>query len=141
MALPRLVVDANIIVSALLKNSLTRKILLGGNAPRFFAPAFIRAGLSKYSGEFSKRLGVKEAEIEEAIALLFDAAGISVPLPEDYSEFLEEAVRISPDKKDAPYIALALKLECPLWSQDAKLKKQQKVRVYSTTELVKELGD
>ena len=38
------------------------------------------------------------------------------------------------------YFALALKLNCPIWSEDKALKKQSKVKVYSTSELLKEIG-
>ena len=52
------------------------------------------------------------------------------------SEFMLQALQLSPDLKDAPYIALALKLNCPIWSQDKALKKQSVVKIYSTEELI-----
>ncbi len=54
----------------------------------------------------------------------------------EYSGFLSEAREITPDIKDAEYFALALKLGCPLWSQDSKLKKQSKVEVLTTKDLL-----
>ena len=44
---------------------------------------------------------------------------------------------ISPDEKDTAYFALALKLKCAIWSNDKKLKEQDKVTVYNTGELMK----
>lgn len=38
---------------------------------------------------------------------------------------------------DTEYFALALKLKCSVWSNDKKFKKQDKVKVYSTNELIK----
>ncbi|MBI2152065.1 hypothetical protein HYU21_05030 [Candidatus Woesearchaeota archaeon] len=35
------------------------------------------------------------------------------------------------------YFALALKLNCALWSNDKKLREQSEVKVYNTYELVK----
>ena len=35
------------------------------------------------------------------------------------------------------YFALALKLNCGIWSNDKKLKNQDKVKVYSTEDLLK----
>ena len=48
-----------------------------------------------------------------------------------------DAEKISPDPKDAAYIALALKFSCGVWSNDKKLKEQNKVKVYSTGEIMK----
>jgi predicted nucleic acid-binding protein len=58
----------------------------------------------------------------------------SVP-NEETEKFLSEARKISPDKGDADYFALALKLGCPIWSNDKMLKKQDTIVVYSTEEL------
>jgi predicted nucleic acid-binding protein len=59
-----------------------------------------------------------------------------------FSEFLSEANKISPhggETKDDPYFALALSLNCPIWSDEKAFKKQSKVKVYSTSELLKRL--
>ena len=52
-----------------------------------------------------------------------------------YLGFIEDAERISPDFFDAPYFALALKLECPIWSNDKKLKQQKRIEIFSTEEM------
>ena len=41
---------------------------------------------------------------------------------------------------DIDFLALALKLKLPVWSNDSHLKKQSKVIVYSTSELLKSLS-
>lgn len=56
----------------------------------------------------------------------------------EYSTFLDEVSDI-PNKEDVDFAALALKLKLPLWSNDAGFKKQNKVKVYSTEEFLKEL--
>lgn len=40
---------------------------------------------------------------------------------------------------DSEYFALALKLNCAIWSNDKRLKQQDKIKVYSTEDLVKVL--
>lgn len=139
MNLARIVVDANVIVSALLKDSFTRRMLLGENAPKLFSPEFIRQELAKYSGEFSKKLHADRKELEETLEMLFDASKITVLPKPEYSEFMPKAMQISPDPKDTAYLALALKLDCPIWSNDSALKKQSRVKVYATAELAEEL--
>jgi len=139
LPLPVIVVDANVFVSALLKDSTVRKLLLGGKTPRLFAPEFIKEELFKHLPDFSKRLKADESELKKAIAGLFDAAEVGMIPPEQYSAFLQRALRITPDPNDAPYFALALKFGCPIWSQDKALKKQGAVTVYSTAELLPKL--
>lgn len=59
---------------------------------------------------------------------------------EEIMPFIGEAKNISPDAKDAPYFALAMRLKCPIWSNDKDLKKQNSVEIYSTDDLVRMLG-
>lgn len=58
---------------------------------------------------------------------------------EEYSKFLPEGRKISPDPDDSDFFALALKLDCPIWSEDKKLKEQSRIRVLNTRELSEEL--
>ena len=53
---------------------------------------------------------------------------------------MKNAWTISPHSKDIEYFALALKSNCAIWSDEKALKKQSKVKVLTTSELVKELG-
>ena len=54
--------------------------------------------------------------------------------------YVEEAEKLTPDPDDMAYFALALKLNCAIWSDDKKLKEQDKIKVYHTYELSKISG-
>ena len=60
-------------------------------------------------------------------------------ISEKYISFIyllqEEVNQIDP--KDIDYVALAYKLNCPLWTNDKKLKKLQCIKVLSTEDLLK----
>ncbi len=56
---------------------------------------------------------------------------------EDYAAFMKAGTEVSPDPNDALYFALALKLNCAIWSNDARLKKQDTVKIHNTTEVMK----
>ncbi len=58
-----------------------------------------------------------------------------VPLKE-FKEYIKEAKKISPDMNDVQYLALCLKFNLPLWSNDIRLKQQSRVRIFSTKELI-----
>ena len=50
-----------------------------------------------------------------------------------------EAKQHVPDPADAPYVALALHLKIPIWSNDAPLKTQDRIVVYTTQEVLDRL--
>lgn len=56
---------------------------------------------------------------------------------DEYKEFLSGAIKFSPHFKDNPYFALALSLNCSIWSDEKAFKKQSKVKVFSTKDLLK----
>ena len=59
-----------------------------------------------------------------------------IPL-EELVLYIDEAEKLTPDPDDMAYFALALKLNCAVWSNDKKLKEQDKIKIYNTHELSK----
>ena len=59
---------------------------------------------------------------------------------EDYQSRYSEALGLAPHPEDAPYLALALKLEIPVWSNDSGMKRQKSVKVFATHDLLKKLS-
>ena len=136
LALDKVVVDANIFVSALLKDSTTRRMLLNTHS-NLFAPDFLMKELLKYAPEFARRLGVRESEVVSSIESLFLLSEITLVPHLEYCGYMKAAVEASPDINDVPYFALAMKLNSAIWSQDSRLKKQPKVMVFNTAEILK----
>ena len=56
-----------------------------------------------------------------------------------YAKYLAVAKTITPDPDDIDFFALALKLDCPIWSNDKLLKKQARIKVFSTADLIQRL--
>lgn len=109
-----IVVDTNFIISALLKNGVTRKILF--LAPfEFYSLSYARSEIEKHKKELIRKSKLEEPYKNKAIEIMTDI-----------------------DISDAPFIALALHLDCSIWSNDGHFKKQHHVKVYST-EGIKEL--
>jgi len=131
---PQIVIDVNVLISALMKDGRTRQILVNNRELEFCVPSYYRPEFLKYSGEFAKRLNRPEKEIRRTMKQVFELARIKEFKRQEYKEFLHEAKQISPDPKDAPYFALALKLNSPIWTNDKLLKSQSKVRIISTPE-------
>jgi len=52
----------------------------------------------------------------------------------------EESEALVPDKDDAAYLAVCIAKRMPLWSNDNHFAHQDKVKVFTTQELIKYLG-
>jgi predicted nucleic acid-binding protein len=129
------VIDSNIIFSSLLKDSTARKIILSDTF-NLFAPEFLFTEIKKYEKVILEKSGLNKESYEYLLLLLQSHVAV-IPFDE-FSDFLKEAEEEMDniDKKDAPFIALALKLEIPIWSNDLDFKKQKKVVSYTTDEIM-----
>ena len=128
-----LVIDANILFAALIKESVTKELILS-NGINLFAPEFLFEEFYKYKEEILKKTNRSLEEFDEIFMILTNI--ITLIPEEEFGLFLEKAKSISPDENDSVYFALALKLNCAIWSNDKKLKNQDKIRVYSTQDLI-----
>jgi len=132
----KLVIDANILFSALIKNSFTVDIIIRDDI-ELFAPEFLLDEFLHHKEEILRKARKTTEELHRLLNNIKEL--IKIISEEDVDDVMDEAERISPDPKDIPYIALALKLKIPIWSNDKKLKEQDKVIVYSTKEIIKRL--
>jgi predicted nucleic acid-binding protein len=132
-----LVIDANVLFSALIKNSLTAELIFEEDT-HLTTPEFIISEFFKYEDLILKKTNRTKEEYIQIMHMLKNA--ITIVPKEEYSKFIEEAEKFSPDPKDVLYLALALKLKCAVWSNDKKLKTQDKVKIYSTGDLKKYLN-
>lgn len=128
-----LVVDANILFAALIKKSITSELLFRDDL-HLYAPEFIFVEFEKYRELVKKKTERTDDDFDELLEL-FQRRIVLVTI-EEIKPFIESAKDISPDTKDVPYIALALKLNIAIWSNDRLLKeKQDTVKVYPTHEI------
>ncbi len=117
----RLVLDANRLFAALIKDSVARKILLNPSL-EFIAPDYILIEISNHKNELLKKSKLPLEEIK--------------PCYKRAREIMED---IDPD--DAVFLAISF---CSpndgIWTEDAHFEKQDAVRVWKTTELMEVLG-
>ena len=128
-----LIVDANILFSALIKEGPTAKILLN---ERFdlFAPRFLFEEFENYKETILKKTHRSAEDFDNILSILRQLVTI-VPKNE-LGVFLEPARKLCPDPNDSAYFALALKMNSAIWSNDKALKNQNKIKVYSTKDLL-----
>ncbi len=132
-----LVVDANVLFSALIKDSFSHNILFSGKF-HMFTPEYIFTELEKHKEEIMNKT---ERTTEEFFRLVetLKRRIVIVPL-EELVPYVGEGKKLTPDPDDMTYFALALKLNCAIWSNDKKLKDQNKIKIYNTHELSKISG-
>ena len=129
-----LVIDANSLFAALIKNGKSAEILLNVSC-NFFTPEFILSEFEKHKVDIMTRT---HRDLNDFMAVFNRIMEIVKVVPkEEIESFLDEADRISPDPDDVMYFALALKLKCGIWSNDGKLKEPDMVKVYSTEDLIR----
>ena len=127
-----LVIDANIIFACIIKQGKTHELLFNENL-HLYTPEFFFAELEKHKNEITGKTQRSEQECAELFNTL--KKKINLIQLEELLFTLDEAQKISPDPDDVAYFALALKLNCPIWSNDKKLKDQEKVTIITTEEL------
>ncbi len=128
------VVDANVIFAILIKDGFSYHLLF---SERFhlFTPEYVFTEFEKHKEEILRKTERTSADLFKFIEILKRRISI-VPL-EELTDYIKEAETLTPDPDDMSYFALALKLNCAIWSNDKKLKEQDKIKVYPTHELVK----
>jgi len=129
-----IVVDANILFSALIKDDHIRGLLLFIKH-KIYVPEFILDEINKYKEEIIKRGNISEEEFKEVFNEILENSKINIVPKEDFESYIGKAREISPDLKDIHYFALALKLNCPICSDDKDFKRQDKVKILKTSEV------
>jgi len=129
----KMVVDTNAVAASLVKEGISRQILLASGI-LFFAPCFLREELEEHKDVFLAKSGLPAKDYEKVMNAVL-ASIVQIPA-DSYLVFKQKALELTPDHDDWPFIALALSLSCPIWSNDKGMKGQQEVEVLSTGELV-----
>src|SRR3989338_10121248 len=128
-----IVVDANPLISLLIKPSRVIELLFRDDI-ELFAPTLLFDEIQRNLGIIIAKSSLDEKEIEEFIVIL--KGRIKIISEEEFLKFRKKAEEICPDEKDVTYFALAIYLNCPIWSNEKKLKEQTEIRIYSTYELL-----
>ena len=130
----KLIIDTNIIISALIKPQLTRTLILNVNF-ELMTPAFTLSEIDKHKEEICKKGKIDKEELDTLIHILFRYIEIINPIT--YSHYLEEAKNLIPDKEDIPFVACALVFNCPIWSDDKHFQQQKKIKIWKTEDIIK----
>ncbi|MBU1204229.1 MAG: hypothetical protein KKG60_04140 [Nanoarchaeota archaeon] len=138
----KLVVDSNVLFTFFWKNSVFRDILVKGGII-LFSPELALKEIEKYRKEIIEKAKISQQDFKEIKKELKKNVAF-IPL-EEYTDSIGTARQIENDFSkqevgdfldDLDFFALAYELRCPLWSNDKLLKKQNKIPVFTTREII-----
>ncbi|WP_179020820.1 PIN domain-containing protein [Winogradskyella forsetii] len=119
-----IIVDTNIVFSGLLSPSGTISDLLlnSSNIFNFYAPSFLIEELENHQTKLLKLSGYSEKELNVLQLILLKKIDL-IDLESIQQTTWTKAIELTKnvDEFDAPFIAMALALDAPLWTGDKKL--------------------
>lgn len=131
-----LVVDTNVVVAGFLRSAVTRELLLDERLT-LRAPEHLLKEAERVlsTPRLRRRLGPLSPE-DFRVLLNQLTARIQIAPIGAFQQKLAVAKEFVADPEDVPFLALALQLRLPLWSNDAELKEQDIVQIYTTNDLL-----
>jgi predicted nucleic acid-binding protein len=131
----RIVLDTNILVSFFRQNPVNFIISMSDSFNlQLFSAQYSIEELKNNEKSILKYGKISSAQFNEKIEQLKKSVKI---VPEHFfRELNKEAKLISPHDKDIPIFSLALKLNCPIWSNEQSFKFQKRVKSLSTKDMI-----
>jgi predicted nucleic acid-binding protein len=131
----KLVIDANVVVSALIADSKTRELIVTLE-PDLLTPAFVYDEIETYEELIVEKSGMEPDRVAQFIDLLFQYIEV-VPADDFYSAIdrADEAIG-NTDPDDVLYLACAIACDAAIWSDDSDFDEQTLVETYSTSDVI-----
>jgi predicted nucleic acid-binding protein len=130
----QIITDANILIAMLIRPGKPIDLFFDSRLS-LFAPRLLFEELENNKEIIIGKSKLNNEEFEWLYSILKN--NIEIIPEEEFLRFREKADEICPDPKDSVYFALALYLNCPVWSNEKKLKEQGRINIYATHELMK----
>ena len=119
MSRKALILDANILIRAVLGQKVRTLIMDYANSVDFFTPSVCFDDAYHYLPELLNKRGIA---VEPALAVLDNLKRIIQPVENEWLEAFETQARLRlrrRDEQDWPILAAAMALNCPIWTEDA----------------------
>src|SRR4030042_4076550 len=130
------VADTNIIFSLFKKDSFTRKCVRKHNLQLSSPEEQLSKELDKYSKEICSKSKIPTKSFNRVKELVFKL----ILSKEPSKDSLSKASKLISHKSDIPFLALALELNIPVWSNDSHFQEElvkNAIEVFTTEKLVK----
>jgi predicted nucleic acid-binding protein len=131
----RLVIDTSIVFSLFKSNSNTNE-LLRKHKFELYSPKELIEELKKYSEIICKKSNISQDKFLDNVRNLSNIIHFCTS-----SKNAQDLARnLIAHESDIPFLSLALDLGIPIWSNDLHFKKQEKIKVFTTDEIIQFLN-
>ena len=131
----RLVIDANVVISALIADSKTRELIVTLEAD-LLTPAFVYDEIENYEDLIVEKSGMEPDRVTQFIDLLFQYIEV-VPADDFYPAIDRADEEIGDtDPDDVLYLACAIAFDAAIWSDDSDFDEQNIVEAYTTSDVI-----
>ncbi len=132
----RIVIDANMVIAALVKDSKSREIIANRNF-EFISPDFLLGEIRKHESYICEKSRLSKEELGLLVSLLLEH--IKIIAASEYEESINTAKEImKEDIKDVPYVACYMALKCDgIWTNDTDYDNKNQIKVLKTKDLIK----
>jgi len=131
----KLVIDANVVISALVADSKTRELIVTLE-PDLLTPAFVYDEIENYEDLIVEKSGMEQDRVTQFIDLLFQYVEV-VPADDFYPAIEKANAAIGDtDPDDVLYLACAIASDAAVWSDDSDFDEQDLVETYSTSGVI-----
>lgn len=137
----RIIIDANIIISAMIRDNHVRKLLFSKKrCIELYSPDFVLEEVKKYGNTICERSGISSEDFFTLLSVIFSI--VKCIKKEEYTTFMSKASEImNDDTKDIPYVACSLALGADgIWTGDKHFSGKS-IRKFSTEEITKIIED
>lgn len=133
--LMRLIIDTNVFISALIKNSVTRELIVNSPFDLYF-PEFELKEIKKYEKLILKKSGLSRENFVILMRKLLKY--VHLVKEKDILDQKSKAKDVMDkiDENDSVFIASALSIGGVIWSDDKHFQKQEVVEVYTTRDIL-----
>ena len=134
----KLVIDANIVMSCLVSGGVAE--LVFSPHLELAAPELLFDEIRKHKKEIIAKSWLSDAEVELLLTLI--EKQVSVFPRYTFEHLMPKAEKLlGKHVKDSPYIALALYLECPLWSYEKRFGNIHGIKVVDSSDVRDNLNE
>jgi predicted nucleic acid-binding protein len=131
----KLVIDANVVISALIADSKTRELIVTLE-PDLLTPLFVYDEIENYEDLIVDKSGMEPDRVAQFIDLLFQYIKV-VPADDFYPAIgRAEGAIGDTDPDDVLYLACAIASDAAIWSDDSDFDEQDLVETYSTSDVI-----
>jgi predicted nucleic acid-binding protein len=131
----KLIVNTNRIIAALIKDSVSRKLIFNSSLELLLIPSS-ETEIKKWLPMVLEKARITEEEFFMIYTKLKEKMTL---LPDELVQlYMTEAKKImdAVDSADTPFIAAALATESDIWSDDQHFEKQNTIKIWKTKDLI-----